>query len=127
MDLKNREKELKRDVPAVFMALTYKPPKGEKGIPWYVKTLAALTVAYALSPVDLIPDFIPVLGYVDDVIILPSLIALVIKLIPLKVMNICRKHADTMWMEGKHKRWYYALPIVTIWAVMALLILRVVL
>ena len=67
--LKDRAKKLKTDIPAVFLALK------DKRTPWYARILAAVIVVYALSPIDLIPDFIPVLGYLDDLIILPALIA----------------------------------------------------
>ena len=73
MTLKERAKKLKTDVPAVFLAL--KQPE----TPWYAKVMAALTVAYALSPIDLVPDFIPVLGYLDDLLLLPAMIALSVK------------------------------------------------
>ena len=69
-NLRDRAKKLKTDVPAVFLALK------DKRTPWYAKITAGIVVIYALSPVDLVPDFIPVLGYLDDVIILPALIAL---------------------------------------------------
>ena len=72
MSLKERPKTLKKNIPAVFLALK------DKETPILAKVLAGITVAYALSPIDLIPDFVPVLGYLDDVIILPLLIALTI-------------------------------------------------
>jgi uncharacterized membrane protein YkvA (DUF1232 family) len=72
-------------------------------------------VGYALSPIDLIPDFIPVLGYLDDLVILPLLISLAIRMIPAKVMAECRERASGLWKAGKPKRWYYAIPIVVIW------------
>lgn len=87
MNLKEQAKSLKTDVPAVFLAL-----KSRK-TPWYAKITAAIVVIYALSPVDLIPDFIPFLGYLDDLIILPALIALTVKLIPEEVFSECRKRA----------------------------------
>lgn len=65
--------------------------------PWYAKALGVLVVAYALSPIDLIPDFIPVLGYVDDVLLLPGLIWLAIRLLPDEVLSECRDRADA-WM-----------------------------
>lgn len=67
------------------------------GTPWYAKALGLFVVAYALSPIDLIPDFIPVLGYVDDVILLPVLIWLTVKLLPSDVLAQCRIQADE-WM-----------------------------
>lgn len=66
--------------------------------PWYAKALAAFVVAYALSPIDLIPDFIPVLGYVDDVLLLPVLIWFTIRLLPPEVLADCRDQADS-WMR----------------------------
>ncbi|WNO06327.1 YkvA family protein [Rhodoferax mekongensis] len=68
------------------------------GTPWYAKALGAFVVAYALSPIDLIPDFIPVLGYLDDVLLLPVLIWLTVKLLPEEVLNDCRQQADA-WMQ----------------------------
>jgi uncharacterized membrane protein YkvA (DUF1232 family) len=68
--------------------------------PWYAKALGLFVVAYALSPIDLIPDFIPVLGYVDDVLLLPALIWLTIKLLPPEVLAPCRAQADE-WMRVK--------------------------
>ncbi|MBQ6946091.1 MAG: DUF1232 domain-containing protein [Ruminococcus sp.] len=114
MNFKERAKRLKSDIPAIFFALK------DKDTPIIAKILAAITVAYALSPVDLIPDFIPVLGYLDDLLILPALAALTIKLIPKEKLEECRKKADGLWENGKPKKWYYALPIVIIWAVVVL-------
>ena len=109
MDLKARARKLKTDIPAVFLAL------GRKETPWLAKVVAYLAVGYALSPIDLIPDFIPVLEYLDDLIILPALVALTVRLIPGEVMEECRAQAQTLWKDGKPKRWYYAAPIVAIW------------
>ena len=66
--------------------------------PWYAKALGLLVVAYALSPIDLIPDFVPVLGYVDDVILLPALIWLTVRMIPVPVLNQCRDQTDE-WLR----------------------------
>lgn len=109
---------LKRDLPALFLALRCRQT------PWYAKALAALTVAYALSPIDLIPDFIPVLGYLDDLLLLPGLTALTVKLIPLSVWQDCRARAAGLWADGRPKRWWYALPIVLFWALIVFLIAR---
>ena len=76
---------IKRDVHALYLAAR------DPQVPWYAKALAIAIAAYALSPIDLIPDFIPVLGYVDDLIIVPIGIALVIRLIPLEIMA---RHRD---------------------------------
>ena len=120
MSLKDRAKQLKTDIPAVFLALK------RKETPWGTKVLAALTVGYALSPIDLIPDFIPVLGYLDDLIILPAMVALTVRLIPAEVMATCRAEAEGMWQNGKPKRWYYALPIIFVWLLVVFLIVRAV-
>ena len=117
MSLKDRAKQLKTDIPAVFIALK------DKKTPWYAKVFAAITVAYALSPIDLLPDFIPVLGYLDDVILLPALVALTVKFIPKDVFEQCRTQAEGMWKDGKPKRWYFAIPIVVFWAVVIWLII----
>ncbi len=67
--------------------------------PWYAKGLGVFVVAYALSPIDLIPDFIPVLGYVDDMLLLPALIWLTVKLLPPEILAECRSQADA-WMQA---------------------------
>ncbi|MGN0976524.1 MAG: YkvA family protein [Faecousia sp.] len=114
MTLKERAAALKRDIPAVFLALKAR----ETPIP--AKLLAGITVAYALSPVDLIPDFVPVLGWLDDVLLLPALIALTVKCIPEDVFAACRKQAEGMWQDGRPKKWYYALPVVGVWVLLAI-------
>ena len=118
MTLKERASKLKRDIPAVFLALK------DKRTPVMAKILAAVTVAYALSPIDLIPDFIPVLGYLDDVLLLPGLVALTIKLLPRKVLEECRRKAEGMWRDGRPKKWYYALPIVAVWIILIWLLVQ---
>lgn len=118
MNLKERAKKLKTDIPAVFIAL-----KHEK-TPITAKILAGITVAYALSPIDLIPDFIPVIGYLDDLILLPLLVAWTIKLIPKYVMEECRIKSEGLWDNGKPKKWYFALPIVIFWLVILFLIVK---
>jgi uncharacterized membrane protein YkvA (DUF1232 family) len=115
---KERAKQLKIDIPAVFIALKH------KDTPLLVKVLAFITVAYALSPIDLIPDFIPVLGFLDDALILPGLFALIVKLIPPDVFAECRKEAEDLWADGKPKKWYYALPIVVVWLLIIFLIVQ---
>ena len=120
--LKERAKQLKTDVPAVFLALK------DKRTPWYAKVIAAIVVVYALSPIDLIPDFIPVLGYLDDLVILPALVAWCVKCIPNDVFDECRSRAVGLWGNGKPKAWYYAIPFVLIWLiVIALVVLAFVL
>lgn len=120
MDLKARAKKLKTDIPALFLALK------DKETPIIAKLFAGITVAYALSPVDLVPDFIPVLGYMDDVILLPMLVALTVKFVPKDVLERNRKQAEGMWKDGKPKKWYYAIPIVLVWILIIALILKAV-
>jgi len=107
--LKQKAKHLKTDIPAVFIAM--KHPQ----TPLLAKILAGIAVVYVLSPIDLIPDFIPVLGYLDDVLLIPGLIAVAIKLIPDEVFEECQLQAEDLWVDGKPKKWYYALPIVILW------------
>lgn len=113
---KEKAREIKEDIPALFLALK------DSRTPWYAKAVAALTVGYALSPLDLIPDFIPVLGYLDDVLLLPVLCYLSIKLIPKGIIAENREKAKTLWKEGKTKRWYYAIPIVIFYLLLLFLL-----
>ena len=112
MTLKERARKLKTDVPAVFLALK------RRETPWYAKVCAALTVAYALSPIDLVPDFIPVLGYLDDVLLLPAMVALTVQLIPKEIYRQCQVEAQGIWDNGKPKHWGYAIPIVLFWGLL---------
>jgi len=109
LNLRERAKKLEVDIPAVFIALKHKET------PIWAKLFATITIFYALSPIDLIPDFIPVLGYLDDLIILPLLIVLTIKLIPRDLFESYRIEAKDMWASGRQKKWYYAIPFVIIW------------
>lgn len=120
MNLKERARQLKIDIPAVFLSLK------SKDTPLLAKILAGITIGYALSPIDLIPDFIPVLGYLDDVIILPALIALTIRLIPQEIFERFRIEAEGLWQNGKPKKWYYAIPIALIWLFVIWLIVKAV-
>ena len=116
--IKEKAGKLKRDIPAVFLAM--KHPK----TPWYARILAGIIIGYALSPVDLIPDFVPVLGYLDDLVILPLLIILLLRLIPREVFEECRQEAEDLWANGKPKKWYYAIPIIVIWLLIVFLVLH---
>lgn len=118
MNLKERAGKLKTDLPALFLALK------DRETPVLAKVFAGIAVAYALSPVDLIPDFIPVLGYLDDVILLPVLIVITVKLIPAPVLERCRAQSEGIWKDGKPKKWVYAIPIVLIWLVIITLLLK---
>lgn len=108
--MRERGRRLRILVPAIFIAM------GKRETPLAAKVLAAITVVYALSPIDLIPDFIPVLGYLDDLIILPALAAITIRLIPHPLMEQCLRESEGLWKSGKPKRWYFALPLVAIQA-----------
>lgn len=118
MSLKERANKLKKNVPAVFLALK------DEDTPVIAKVFAAVAVAYALSPVDLIPDFIPVLGYIDDVILLPTLVAITVKLIPKDVWVRCQAESVNMWENGKPKKWYFAIPIVMLWLLVIWLMVK---
>ena len=121
MNLKARAASLKRDIPAVYLALQL------KRTPVVAKLLAGVTLALALSPIDLIPDFIPVLGYLDDVLLLPALIALTVRLIPAEILEDCRGQAEGMWQNRKPQTWPFALPVVGVWILVLWLIGKAVL
>jgi len=84
---------LKRDVVALWLAMKH------PDTPWYARVLAAAITAYALSPIDLIPDFIPVLGYVDDLIIVPAGVWLLLKIMPEHVLIECRAKSDKWFQQ----------------------------
>ena len=114
-DLKRRARELKTEVLALYLAARH------PGTPWYAKLFLAAIVAYALSPIDLIPDFIPVLGMVDEIILLPFAIALAIKMIPAGVMAECRARAQQERPDATRAGRIGAALIVLLW--LALLVL----
>ncbi len=114
---KQRIQNLKTEVHALYLAS--KDPR----VPWYAKVMMALTIGYAISPIDLIPDFIPVLGQIDDLIIVPAGIALVVKMIPKNVMEECRQKARDEPINTRTK-WIVALIIVSIWIFAIYLVMR---
>ena len=116
--LKERAAEWKKAVPAVFLALK------DEQTPLLAKILAGLTLAYALSPIDLIPDFVPVLGSLDDMLLLPGLVALTVKLIPGDVWRRCRAEAAGLWETGRPKKWYFAIPVVLFWLLLLWLLVK---
>lgn len=116
--MKEKLEKMKKDVPAVFLAMR------KKETPWYAKLFAALTVAYALSPIDIVPDFIPVLGYLDDLLIIPLFVALTVKCIPSSVWERCRADSEDNWKDGKPQKWYYAVPIIIFWLIIIWLIIK---
>lgn len=95
--LKTWARRIKRD--SVTLWFAYRDPR----TPWAVKALCAFVVAYALSPIDLIPDFIPVLGYIDDALLLPALIWMAVRLLPPVVIVDSRKKADDWMQRHGHK------------------------
>lgn len=111
---KEKARALKRETYAVYLAC--RDPR----VPWYGRVLAACVVGYAFSPIDLIPDPIPILGYLDDLILIPLGIAMVLKTIPPNVMAECREKAAMAMAGGKPKNWIAAGVIVAIWILLAL-------
>ena len=106
---KQKAKQLKREIHAVYLAM--KDPR----TPWYARALAAIIVGYAFSPIDLIPDPIPVLGYLDDLVLLPLGIVLLVKIIPAEVMLECRTKAAVSATAKKPKNWVAGGIIIAIW------------
>jgi len=111
---KRRARHLKTEIDAIYLA--YKDPR----VPWYAKLLIACVIGYALSPIDLIPDFIPVIGYLDDLILVPLGIALTLKMIPPAVLAECREKARTDVTRRKRTNWIAATLILSIWVLLAL-------
>ena len=111
-------RRIKRDTYALYLAV--RDPR----TPWYAKVVAACVVAYAFSPIDLIPDFIPVLGYLDDVIIVPLGIVLALRLIPADVMAECRAEAEANRPSSKPRNYVGAVAIVAIWLLAAALAIQ---
>jgi len=97
-----------------YIALLYLAYKHEL-TPWYAKLTAMITVGYALSPIDIIPDFIPVLGFIDDAIVLPALIWLSLRLIPSSVKELCKEAAESVFEKGKPKNYIAGGIIILIW------------
>ena len=106
---KDWARAIKRDVIALWLAARH--PR----TPWYAKALIAAIVAYALSPIDLIPDFIPVLGFVDEIVLLPFAIVLAVKLVPADVMAECRARASDTGRVTTRAGRIGAVVIVVLW------------
>ncbi len=105
--LREWARTIKRDVVALYIAA--RAPR----VPWYVKLAAAVVAAYALSPIDLIPDFIPVLGYLDEAILLPIALIIVIKMIPVPLMAEFRTEAQRR--AERPTSWVAAAVIIALW------------
>ncbi|MDR0383363.1 MAG: DUF1232 domain-containing protein [Spirochaetaceae bacterium] len=115
---KTRAKKLMRNLSVLCLA--YK----RKDVSILAKIIILTAIGYALSPIDLIPDFVPILGYVDDLIILPFLICISLKLIPSKIMEECKERSKDIWKDGKPKKWHYAIPIIIIYLLIIFIIVK---
>ncbi|MBM6617093.1 YkvA family protein [Bacillus suaedaesalsae] len=111
--LKNYARKLKQHLFVLY--LSYK----DNRVHWYAKLVAVCVVAYAFSPIDLIPDFIPIIGYLDDLIIVPLGITLALKLIPSSVIEENREKAEEIRKTGKPKNWLVAVLFILIWILLA--------
>lgn len=114
-NIKQRARRLKAETLALYLVARH------PGTPWYAKLFVAGIVAYALSPIDLIPDFVPVLGYVDDLILLPMCIALAIKMIPAPVLAECRARAQEVLANDRPVSRVAGVVIVVLWFALAAL------
>jgi uncharacterized membrane protein YkvA (DUF1232 family) len=110
---KQRAASLKVELHAIYLA--YKHP----GVPWHARLFAGLVIAYALSPIDLIPDPIPVLGYLDDLVLVPLGLALALKMIPKEVMAECRGKAQEAGGQWRPMSWGGAAMVVALWVLLA--------
>ena len=117
---KQKAKTLKKEVYALSLAV--KDPR----VPWYAKAFAVLIIGYILSPIDPIPDFIPVIGYLDELVIVPLAIIILGKLIPKEVLEECREKAKHHRGRMKGKHWIAASIIVLIWLTVVYLGIRIV-
>ncbi len=117
---KRRARQLKIEVHALYLA--YKDPR----VPWYGRLFAACVVAYAFSPIDLIPDPIPVLGYLDDLVLVPLGVALALRMMPPGVMAEARVKAQAAARGDKPTNWVVAVVIIAIWLLLAVVAVRLV-
>ncbi|HEY60031.1 MAG TPA: DUF1232 domain-containing protein [Anaerolineae bacterium] len=107
--IRNRVMLLRRDITALYFAYQ------DERTPWYARVLLALVISMAISPIDLIPDFIPVLGYLDDIILVPLGIAAAIKMVPPEVMQEARKKAAGVMINKKFAK-AYTVFVIILWA-----------
>ena len=110
---KQQARRLKAEIYALYLA--YKDPR----VPLHARIFAACVVGYAFSPIDLIPDFIPILGYLDDLILVPLGAALALRMIPADVLTECRARAQEMMQQGKPVNKRAAVVIIAIWLALA--------
>ncbi|XXM74472.1 YkvA family protein [Lysinibacillus sphaericus] len=104
-------KKLKQQILVLYLA--YKDDR----VPSYAKLFTACVVGYALSPIDLIPDFIPVIGYIDDAILVPLGIMIALKMIPREVIAECELMAEEMMKKGKPKNWLAGSIVILLWGI----------
>ena len=113
---KQKARALKQELHALYLACK------DKRTPWYAKALGVCVIGYALSPIDLIPDPVPILGYVDDLILLPLGIAAVRKMIPPAILAECRIKAQEASTKPKRKNWIAAGVIIAVWIFLVVLV-----
>jgi uncharacterized membrane protein YkvA (DUF1232 family) len=119
--LKNKARKLKTEITTLYYV--YQDPK----LGLLPKIIILFTLGYALSPIDLIPDFIAVLGYIDDLVIVPALISLSIKLIPEEIFTSVREKAIKEPIKLKKNNWFFALLFISIWVVLiAVIVLKII-
>ena len=117
---KRRARQLGVETYTLYLA--FKDPR----VPWYAKVFAACVVGYAFSPIDLIPDFIPVLGYLDDLVLVPLGVALVLKMMPKAVLDECRANAQEGLRQDRPRNRVAAGVIIAIWILVVALVVAVV-
>ena len=113
--LKARARRMKTEVFALALAARH------PGTPWYAKLIVAAVVLYALTPVDLVPDFVPVIGLVDDLVFVWLAVALAIRFVPAPVLAECRQRAQAVTLDARQRR-YALLLVVGLWAAFALVV-----
>jgi len=114
---KQRASQLKVEVYAIYLA--YRDPR----VPWYARVFAACVVGYAFSPIDLIPDPIPILGYLDDLVLIPLGVKIALSMIPASVMAESRAKAQEIMRQGKPVNRAAAIVIIAIWLLLAALVI----
>lgn len=114
--LSRKAKDLSSDTYALYLAA--RDPR----VPWLAKLIAGATVAYALSPIDLIPDFIPVLGMLDDLVLVPLGLSIALRMIPREIMDEHRESARRQLTPENPRRWAGVLIVIGVWALVAALV-----
>lgn len=107
--MKKWARNLKKQLLVLYLAYR------DERVPWYAKLFTMLVVAYAFSPIDLIPDVIPILGYLDDLILVPLGVYLALKLIPKEVLEDCKRKVEERQTTSKPKNWITGIIIITLW------------